>query len=205
QAPGNAYGNGFFHLLPSFEQDTLYKSSFVSNPGIFIAASPSVYTNQLKVLICPSDPSVGDTIYGGETWGPSCYAGNVQVFADVDSEGKLLRLGAAKRMSDITDGQSTTILFAEKYARCTNRDYPEGGSLWAYWTTGRTWPLHPGFAIDWNQYSTGPDSKFQHRPNPHRGACDPTRASTAHPGGIQVTLADGSVRTLAPGVSGETW
>jgi prepilin-type processing-associated H-X9-DG protein len=51
----------------------------------------------------------------------------------------------------------------------------------------------------------GPGSKFQHQPTPFVGNCDPTRAATAHPGGIQVGLADGSVRTLSPSVSGTTW
>ena len=47
---------------------------------------------------------------------------------------------------------------------------------------------------------------FQERPNPFASAaCDPRRAATAHPGGIQVCLADGSVRSLSPAISPETW
>ena len=53
--------------------------------------------------------------------------------------------------------------------------------------------------------AVGPGSKFQVQPTPYLGNCDPTRASTAHPGGMQVSLADGSVRTLAPSMSGTTW
>jgi hypothetical protein len=49
----------------------------------------------------------------------------------------------------------------------------------------------------------GPTSKFQVQPA--QGNCDPTRAATAHASGIQVGLADGSVRTLAPSLSGNTW
>jgi hypothetical protein len=51
----------------------------------------------------------------------------------------------------------------------------------------------------------GPGSKFQVQPTPFLGNCDPTRAATAHPGGIVVGLADGSVRTLSPSLSGATW
>ena len=51
----------------------------------------------------------------------------------------------------------------------------------------------------------GPGSIFQVQPTPFLGNCDPTRAATAHPGGILVGLADGSVRTLAPSMSGDTW
>ena len=50
-----------------------------------------------------------------------------------------------------------------------------------------------------------PGSMFQVQPTPFLGNCDPTRAATAHAGGIQVGLVDGSVRTLAPSLSGDTW
>ena len=53
--------------------------------------------------------------------------------------------------------------------------------------------------------ATGEGSMFQVRPSPFLGNCDPTRAATAHAGGIQVGLADGSVRTLSPSMSGVTW
>jgi hypothetical protein len=49
---------------------------------------------------------------------------------------------------------------------------------------------------------------FLMRPNPFTGtgaSCDWTRASSAHTGGIQVGLADGSVRTVAQGTSITTW
>ena len=39
---------------------------------------------------------------------------------------------------------------------------------------------------------------------PPRGNCDPTRAATAHDAMV-VGLADGSVRTLSPSMSGAVW
>ena len=68
--------------------------------------------------------------------------------------------------------------------------------------------FQPGFAIPalasrGAPDAIGPGSKFQVQPTPFLGNCDPTRASTAHAGGIQVGLADGSVRTLAPRMSGD--
>ena len=70
--------------------------------------------------------------------------------------------------------------------------------------------FQPGFAIAalaarGAPDAIGPGSMFQVQPTPFLGNCDPTRAATAHAGGIQVGLADGSVRTLAPGMSGTTW
>jgi prepilin-type processing-associated H-X9-DG protein len=71
-------------------------------------------------------------------------------------------------------------------------------------------PLPPAFAlVAWVGLGApgviGPASKFQVQPSPYLGNCDPTRTSTAHAGGIMVCLADGSVRSVAPGVSGATW
>src|SRR5439155_6002573 len=69
-------------------------------------------------------------------------------------------------------------------------------------------PFHAAFAIAGyfgNPNTIGPGSKFQVQPSPFLGNCDPTRASTAHNGGMLVCLADGSVRTLAPSMSGDTW
>jgi hypothetical protein len=62
-----------------------------------------------------------------------------------------------------------------------------------------------GLAVRGAPDAVGPGSKFQAQPTPYLGNCDPTRAATAHPGGILVGLADGSVRSLAPGMSGATW
>jgi prepilin-type processing-associated H-X9-DG protein len=56
-----------------------------------------------------------------------------------------------------------------------------------------------------NSYGLNPGALFQLQPTPYEGNCDWTRASTGHTGGIQVTLADGHVRTVAQGVSYATW
>jgi prepilin-type processing-associated H-X9-DG protein len=49
----------------------------------------------------------------------------------------------------------------------------------------------------------GPVSLFQVQPSQNN--CDASRASTAHTGGMQILLADGSVRNLAASMSGTTW
>src|SRR5262249_28078256 len=114
-------------------------------------------------------------------------------------------------------------LHAEKYARCSNTymtpPFREGGTAWAYCTAiVFAWqppPMNPppkafgpgfciaAFAGRGAPNAIGPGSIFQVQPP--EGECDPTRASTAHPGGIQVGMADGRVRTLARDMSGDTW
>jgi hypothetical protein len=86
------------------------------------------------------------------------------------------------------DGTSNTLLFAEKYSRCG-----AGGSLWGQTTAD---PWLPVFAA-WSYLP------FQVRPT--AGDCDPTRASTPFSGGIQVALADASVRGVSAGIAPETW
>jgi prepilin-type N-terminal cleavage/methylation domain-containing protein len=204
-----AYGIVFFHLLPYLEQDNLYKSSYAN--GTHFAGNNNVYATPVKSYLCPSDPSVGPqgrvTDNQGKTWGAGCYAGNAQVFCEVDRDGVIRNPQGTPRVpASFPDGTSHTLLFAEKYARCTNGNYREGGTFWAYWLTDSSLqPLHPGFAISWNGYSIGPGSKFQVQPSPYLGNCDTTLASTAHAGAMLVCLADGSVRALSAAVSRTTW
>jgi hypothetical protein len=86
------------------------------------------------------------------------------------------------------DGTSNTILFAEKYARCGS-----GGSLWGH-TVRDLW--QPTFGA-WTR------DPFQTRPAPPE--CDPSRAATPFPGGLNVALADASVRAVSTGISPATW
>jgi len=97
--------------------------------------------------------------------------------------------------------------------------FRDGGTAWAYcanatfdWQpppmTAPPKMFLPGFCIPALANQGAPNalfaqSKFQVRPP--QGDCDPTRAATSHTGGIQVGLADGSVRTLSPSISGDTW
>jgi hypothetical protein len=64
----------------------------------------------------------------------------------------------------------------------------------------------PAFGISlWGLQGIGPASKFQVRPSPYLGNCDPTQTATAHLGGMNVVLADASVRSLSPTMSRTTW
>jgi prepilin-type N-terminal cleavage/methylation domain-containing protein len=194
-----------------------------------------LFSTPVKVFLCPSDPSVdpsgavSDSDFSGEyqVWGLSSYACNAQVFCKVWTgdnppypyghywyEQDVFHAPEARpRLSaTFTDGTSNTMLFAEKYGRCVSTNPPHrGGTYWAYWNAFNLsqphfGPYHAGFEVDYfNPNGIGKESKFVLQPAPWNGNCDPSRASTGHTGGIEVALADGSVRTLSASISGDTW
>jgi prepilin-type N-terminal cleavage/methylation domain-containing protein len=217
-AQSGVWGHHFFHLLPYLEQDNLYRLALgpvqlTTGPiTIYWPGNNSVYSQSVPTFLCPSGPSVGPggvVTVNGISWGASSYAANSQVSAPIpgDPQGRRCLLA-------ITDGTSNTILYAEKYARCTSTSMAlEGGNLWAYCASGvfdLPPPMGPPYKLyhstfGGGPYARGPASTFQVQPSPFLGNCDPTRASTAHASGMPVCLADGSVRTLAPSMSGTTW
>jgi Tfp pilus assembly protein FimT len=208
--PGqNAYGTYHFHLLPFLEQNALYQESYYA--GIYFVGNNQVFAQPVQAFVCPSDPSVPPTGQAmdllGNNWGVSTYAINVQVVCQVNTTGAIVSTQKyASLAASFPDGTSNTILFTEKYAQCFNNNYPAGGDFWGYYYTGSSLqPYHPGFEVSWNGYSYGSTSKFLVQPNPYNGGCDPTLASSPHIGGIQIAMADGSVRFLSSNVTMYTW
>jgi prepilin-type N-terminal cleavage/methylation domain-containing protein len=232
---GSGYGSVLFHLLPYLEQGPLYQSSggAYTISGVTIQAftpvqNPAVYTTTVPVFQCPSDPSMADGHPFGMTPGGASYACNF--FAFGTAAGSYPKgignppyqvtswnwWGANRIGTSFIDGTSNTILFAEKYARC---EWPPnsttgGGNMWAHSGTagvasGQSWwpvVMAPDY-VKYNPdcYGLTPGALFQVQPTPFIGNCDWTRAATGHTGGIQVGLADGSVRNIAQGISYATW
>ena len=220
RSSSGAKGPALFDLLPNLEQNNLFESSPRDAAGNYSSFDPqsqsTAYRAGVRVLLCPSDPTIrpdGVANLSGELpqwpfWGASCYASNYAVFGGrYDANGNPNRWqGAAVIPDSFPDGTSTTILFAEKYAVCSGgspRFSYKGGSLWAWPNADAT--FSPTFA----SFNNGPGSVFQTQPTNdeiHReGLCDPTRASTAHSAGIQVCMADGSVRLLASTIQPNIW
>lgn len=195
------HGNVLLHLLPHLELGNLFKVAQVWD-------DPSLRAAHIPIYVCPSDPTAGPALADDQVrvFATCSYAGNAQVLCQVNQAGVLTWVENKATLNSIPDGTSNTILFAEKYARCTNALNPwrVGGTCWAYSQIGPpARPMHPGFAISWTAASIGESSIFQVQPDP--ADCDPTRTSTAHRGGMQVVLADASVRQLSPAIGGGTW
>lgn len=86
------------------------------------------------------------------------------------------------------DGVSQTILFAEKLGRCGS-----GGTIWGHTLPDQWMPVFAAWSTDIYQIQ------------PSKNDCDPRRASTPFTSGLNVALADGSVRSLMPGMPQSTW
>jgi hypothetical protein len=82
---------------------------------------------------------------------------------------------------DFPKGTSSTILFAEKYAACSY------------------WALAEGREVPW--YVASESSGFQVRPL----ECDPSLPQSPHRGCIQVSMGDGSVRSVDSSTSAAVW
>jgi hypothetical protein len=176
----------------------------------------TAYQRPIRTYICPSDPSLPPGGMGTiqvATWIDSMaltsYAANAQVFGQVDtSTGTLLNWqGQGRLPNTIPDGLSNTIMFGERYGLCGYyMNVPTnglGGTAWDWWGFDSD---QPAFAISFAPYAIGPTSKFQHRPSTMDPLqCDVFLASTPHTSGMQVCLADGSVRTISAQITPDTW
>jgi prepilin-type N-terminal cleavage/methylation domain-containing protein len=229
-ANSRGYGSVLVHLLPYIEQGNLYRASLGPYPGTtFTVYAPplnnTVNSTAVKIFECPSDPSNVGGHPSGMTPGGSSYGCNFFAFGTASASypngvgnppfvvKSWSWFGASRIPANFRDGASSTILFAEKYARC---EFPPGsttggGTMWSHpgVNSGQSWwpvLMAPDYAkYNPNCYGLTAGALFQSSPNPFIGGCDWTRASTAHPGGIQVLLADGSSRNVSQSISFASW
>jgi prepilin-type N-terminal cleavage/methylation domain-containing protein len=190
--PGGAGGNIFYFLLPWLEQDNLYKihpNGYAWNyPG---DTDPDpINSATVKVYLCPSDPGNIPVQMWSGGWAAGNYVANYQVFAVPSSWDTTI---SPRMPASFPDGTSQTILFAEKVVRCSDGYSP----LWGHGNWDYNWM--PAFQT-WIEQ--GPGAMFQVAP---RTNCDHFRASTWHTGGMVVCMGDGSSRTIAQGITPNTW
>jgi len=192
-------GNCFWMMLPFMEQDNVFKGTV---PGVsyfgWFDGPPSVNSGDprapeaqiFKTFLCPSDPRNSPAAPWANGWAYTNYVANYQVFANPATWDTTMQ---ARIPASIPDGTSQTILFAEQLTNC------QGYSrLWAHGNWDYNWM--PAFET-WVE--SGPGAMFQVMPT--QAQCDHFRASTGHPAGMQVCLADGSVRTLSQSMSATTY
>ena len=224
------YGGWFLHLLPYVEQDNVWQRvyndcqasgwneghytvnptytpgttttvqqfnghSYVSQPGTSSGGSgyqpdgiwiDGVHQVTYKMMQCPSDPTNNNHGLVYNYWGGTSYLANFNAWGD-PTRGLW---SPPHNFAYIQDGLSNTVLFGEGYMNC---DTVGRIALYSWW--------YHNFGLDW--YNQANTAMFQDAPP--AALCDNWRAQSAHTGGMNVCLADGSVRVVNASISQATW
>ena len=213
----------FAFLLPYVDQQPLYGNmttgavppNFPTGTGAYCGGQ---YMVPIPVFVCPSDSTrtnngLSQTLFGGANgFGVSNYVVNYLVAGNpAGTTDAICMQGHTTFESGIPDGLSNTIFFGEAYGSCglsaganTTTTTTNAAPLWADSTT--PWraimchntidkTVNPGYA---------PCNLFQVQPIEF-STCDPSRAQSAHSGGMNAALGDGSVRFLTLSMGAPAW
>jgi prepilin-type N-terminal cleavage/methylation domain-containing protein len=182
----------YIQLMPYIDQGNLY-ASYQQVPGNM--SSQFVYS----ILLSPADPTLPTPPQAVS----SC-AANAVLF------------GPQAKLDRVPDGASNTIAYAEHYScYCGGSIYewplgavPSSNSqplvrraTFADQVLGDVYPITLANPLA----STGSVAGLTFQVQPTLAQCDPRIAQTPYSGGMPVAMLDGSVRTLAPGMSPATY
>ena len=200
----------FNHLLPYVEQSALFRAQTIGS-GAYCGGQ---YMVPVSVFLCPSESTtvggLSQTTNGGANgFAVSNYAANYLVFGNPLGANDTQCVQGATKFARITDGLSNTVFFGEAYGSCgiSNGNPAAATSAAALWADStRPWrpimchntadkTVNPGYA---------PCLLFQVQPDMFL-TCDPSRAQSPHPGGMNCGVGDGSVRYIASGVTAANW
>jgi prepilin-type N-terminal cleavage/methylation domain-containing protein len=195
----------FCWLLPFIEQQNLYNSGQLT--------MAAVKSTVVKTYVCPSDPSSPGGTNSGNSQAVGSYEGNYLVFGNPNT-GSFL--GASRIPATFVDGTSNTVIYGEAYGTCNNSGATPnaGGSEWAEISLGTGYSYAPFMCVSATSkatpqlYSSTPGvatycNIFQSVPV--SSTCNQLQGQAAHPGGMNVTLGDGSCRFVSANLSQTTW
>jgi prepilin-type processing-associated H-X9-DG protein len=172
RGPQDQTGSWLYSILPYVEQQAAYRSQAANTPLPFFVCP----ARRAAAALPAADDEYGSYTGGGLLWSKADYAGNRFAFPDRPRSVRLI---------EITDGSSNTLLAGEK--SLDPRAYASGSWYWdePYFLGGTDSHARRGLAV----LADAP------------GVTVPQNWGSAHPGGAQILLADGSVRVLTYGLS----
>ena len=181
--------------------------------NVYDWCNTTINATGLATLWCPSDPGVQDPqlqSYVFLSFSPamnmrySSYAGmaGMSFLSQFQSPGPQNQQGMfaayqTRKISEITDGTSNTILFNE-HTRAIESAANQDNISWHWWTSGNY-----GDTISSAFFPINPQKKLPYTCNGISGSNTIEAISSMHPGGANCAFADGSVRFLKETI--DTW
>jgi prepilin-type N-terminal cleavage/methylation domain-containing protein/prepilin-type processing-associated H-X9-DG protein len=209
--------NLMIEMLPYFEQGSI-QAKWDFNPTNLannLSTSPTsgASATVIGILLCPADPlkdivqAVSTSAYGVRYFAMNSYCGNSgqrsYFYSDMTDDG-IFYINSKVRMADVSDGTSTTLLFAERlhFDPEFNRIYPaypiEEWGGWAWVTPNNSvadYLIGGAVPVNYKVPTTAPVGSFQYQDDRL------TAMGSAHTGGCNAAMCDGSVRFLTDNTS----
>ncbi|MCI0464083.1 MAG: DUF1559 domain-containing protein, partial [Gemmataceae bacterium] len=204
------FGSAFTHILPFVEQDNIRRVYDTSLPP---TAPPNNTVTKLpvRIYLCPSmvpPPAPVDAysthyasyaacIGSNDAWGPPPDNGAI---VRSNATGSPVILDQGQRLTDLTDGTSTTILVGEMGYQL--KDYTFLSGPYAGFIRGgnTTW------AFGYTSYSFGSTKVLMNTVSPTTPLLDRLQTFRSdHTGGGNFLFGDGSVRFLSNGIALATY
>jgi prepilin-type N-terminal cleavage/methylation domain-containing protein len=160
------------------------------NAGVYM---PGTTTLRFPMLICPSDPT-GKNGVTGNGWGSTNYLANWNAWGD----GRNGPWTSPQPFRNIKDGTSNTVLFGEAYATCN------GLSRRALFSNDHHFGIQDNWVPQQNLFQIRPSLELLADCPANTVCCDDWSAQSGHTV-VNICMVDGSVRSVGPTVSAETW
>ncbi len=202
--PPASIGSIHYFLLPYLDLKSLYMQELCKNTQNMIYATGPVGSALAKtvppIYCCPSETScpthwaLAPDQAKPETWALTNYA------ASVPALGHWFFGAAHVTPANFGDGMSNTIVFAERYALCPPPATADLGRV-PWWTTQ--------CPVGYQRYDPvfGSGSSWYNPPQdaPTPQICNFDTTQSAHPGVMNILMADGAVRNVSPWINTFTW